>query len=63
MLQRYVPQSPPAANLRGHVEREQQRVRLSLDSLIELLKALDVPVEIGPADSAGVGFRALRIPN
>lgn len=54
---------PPKINFSSYVGDEFHRVQLTLDSLIFLLKILETPIEIGPPDSAGVGFRALRIPN
>lgn len=62
-LKTYTPQQLPAPNQRLAQWQENQRIKLSLDSIIAILKALDVPVEIGAADSAGVGYRVLRIPN
>lgn len=55
----------PSANLVVYVDGEFRNVQLSLNSIIEVLKNMDVqiPIEVGPADSAGVGFRTLRIPN
>ena len=53
----------PATITLTFVVSEFGNVQKSIDSLMFLLKALETPVEIGPADSAGVGFRTLRIPN
>lgn len=62
-LTKYTAQVPPVANQRYFIASELKRIELSTNSIIAILTALDVPIEIGPADSAGVGFRALRIPN
>lgn len=59
----YVPATLPAANVRLAQSQENGKIALSISTLVEILAALEVPVEIGPPDSAGVGFRALRIPN
>lgn len=62
-ITKFVPGQSPIANQRQYLAGEFRRVALTTDSLIAILKALDVPVEIGPADSGGTGYRALRIPN
>lgn len=63
MLTKYTPQVLPLQNLRLAQSQENQRIKLSLDSILAILVALDVPIELGPADSGGAGFRVLRIPN
>jgi hypothetical protein len=60
---KYVVQAPTSSNVRVYLDAEFRKIRLSTDSIIALLGALNLPIEIGPADSAGVGFRTLRIPN
>lgn len=61
---KYVAQANPStANPRKYTADELRKVEACTNSLIALLGALNVPIQIGPADSAGVGFRALRIPN
>lgn len=60
---KYVVQTPSSNNTRQYLDAEFRKVQLTTDSIIALLNALNVPIEIGPADSAGVGYRALRIPN
>jgi hypothetical protein len=60
---KYTAQSPTAANLQLYLAAETHKVERSINSLVTLLAALNVPVEIGAADSAGVGFRVIRIPN
>jgi hypothetical protein len=62
-LTKYVARTPTSTNPRQYLDDEFRRIQLSTDSIIALLSALNVPIEIGPADSAGVGFRVLRIPN
>lgn len=60
---KYVPRTAPATYQRAFHSEEGTKVQLSLNSIIALLGTLEVPIEIGPADSAGIGFRSLRIPN
>ena len=60
---KYTAQSPPSTNLQVYLAAETHKIERSIGSLVVLLAALNVPVEVGPADSAGVGFRTLRIPN
>lgn len=60
---KYVAQTPSSSNVRQYLDAEFRKVQLTTDSIIALLNALNAPIEIGPADSAGVGFRVLRIPN
>jgi len=62
-LSKYTFRNPPITNLRLYLAGELRAVESSSNSIVDLLKALDVPIEIGPADSGGVGFRVLRIPN
>lgn len=59
----YTPGTLPSINLRLAQSQENGKIAISISTLVEILAALQVPVEIGPPDSAGVGFRALRIPN
>jgi hypothetical protein len=52
----------PAGNI--DLYNQLREIDLSIGSIILLLALLEgKQVQIGPADSAGVGFRALRIPN
>jgi hypothetical protein len=60
---KYIAQMPPTQLSRKFLSDEFRKVQLSTDSIVSILEAVGVPIEIGPADSAGVGFRALRIPN
>lgn len=62
-ITKYVAQTPSSSNARQYLDAEFRKIQLTTDSIIALLSALNVPIEIGPPDSAGVGFRALRIPN
>lgn len=59
---KYAP-SPTAANTRVGTANEFRRISLSIDAVIYLLGALNVPVEVGPNDSAGAGYRTLKVPN
>lgn len=59
---KFIARQPTTVTL-TFVVSEFGNVQKSIDSLMFLLKALETPIEIGPADSAGVGFRTLRIPN
>lgn len=63
MLSNYTKQAPVGNNPRIYIDGELGRVQTSIQSIIAILKAVGLPIEIGPADSAGVGFRVLRIPN
>lgn len=62
MLNKYTKQTP-TGEFRVYANNELGRIQTSISSIIDILKILEVPVEVGPADSAGVGFRTLRIPN
>jgi hypothetical protein len=63
-LTKYTAQPPPVAPSRTWLYAELRKIETANSKVIDLLEALgDKPIEIGPADSAGVGFRALRIPN
>lgn len=63
-LTKYVASAPPIAPSRTWLYAELRKIEIANAKIIDLLEALgDTPIEIGPADSAGVGFRALRIPN
>ena len=53
----------PTLNMKVFIDGELRNVELSLNSIVALLQAVNVPIEIGPNDSGGVGFRVLRIPN
>jgi hypothetical protein len=46
-----------------YIDGELRNVEMSINSIVKLLEAVSAPIEIGPNDSAGVGFRVLRIPN
>lgn len=63
MLNKYTKQLPGAANVRVYANNELGRIEMSISSIIDILKILNVPVELGAPDSAGIGFRTLRIPN
>lgn len=63
MLIKYTKQAPTAANMRIYADNEFRRVEGSISSIIDILKILNVPVELGAPDSAGLGFRTLRVPN
>lgn len=63
-LTKYTAQPPPFGNYRTWLFDELRKISKSNAAVIDLLEALgDKPIEIGPADSAGIGYRALRIPN
>lgn len=63
-LIKYQANPPPVANLRSWLFAELRKVQGANNSVITLLEALgDTPIEIGPNDSGGTGYRALRIPN
>lgn len=62
-LNKYSAQTPPAQNQRKFLADEFRRVELSIASIIQILENVGIKVEIGPADSGGVGYRVLRIPN
>ena len=53
----------PTVNLKVFIDGELRNIELSVNSVVKLLEAVSAPIEIGPNDSAGVGFRVLRIPN
>lgn len=55
--------SPLSADLRRAIAEELRRVQVTTDSIVELLQALNVPVELGANDSGGTGYRVLRVPN
>lgn len=61
-LTKYIAQTPSTVT-KPYIAAEYRKVQLSIDSIINILEAINVPIEIGPPNSAGVGFRALRIPN
>lgn len=62
-LNKYVMQSPPEKGQRLYMSKEFQRVELAISNLVDALKDIGVPIEVGPADSGGTGYRVLRIPN
>lgn len=63
-LIKYVANPPPIQPSRTWLYAELRKIETANAKVIDLLEALgDKPIEIGPADSAGVGYRALRIPN
>lgn len=62
-LSKYIARVPPKMNLANYINQELRGVERTTNAIIDLIKALEVPVEVGPADSGGVGFRVLRIPN
>lgn len=63
MLNKYVKQPPTAASVRIYANSELGRIETSISSIIDILKILNVPVELGAPDSAGIGFRTVRVPN
>lgn len=62
-LSKFVPSTPPSTDVRHYIRADFGRVSLSIDGIIFILAALDVPVQIGAPNSGGAGFRALIIPN
>jgi hypothetical protein len=62
-LSKYIARTPPRINLPLYVSQELRNVERTTNSIIDLIVALEVPIEIGPADSGGIGYRVLRIPN
>ena len=62
-ISKYTKQETPNAGLQLFVDGEFRRIQLTTDGIIFLLKALEVPIEIGAPNSGGAGFRMLRIPN
>jgi len=51
-------------NYRTWLYGELRKIEKANAAIIDLLEALgDKPIEIGPVDSAGLGYRVLRIPN
>ena len=67
MLIKYTPLNPPMMNLRVYLYEELRRISSSINNLITvgvLLKELGTrQIELGPPDSAGPGYRTLKIPN
>lgn len=53
----------PTQDLRRYTPEELRRIEIAINSLVELLATVGVPIEVGAADSGGVGYRVLRIPN
>lgn len=63
-LTKYTAQPPPLGNYRNWLYGELRKIDTANSAIINLLEALgDKPIELGPADSAGIGYRALRVPN
>jgi len=63
-LTKYVVAPPPVTPTRTWLYAELRKIELANAKIIDLLEALgDKPIEIGPPDSAGLGYRVLRIPN
>lgn len=63
-LSKYNAAPPPVANMRTWLYAELRKISTNNNAIVDMLEALDsAKIEIGPADSAGVGYRALRIPN
>lgn len=65
-LIRFIAQPPPAMqrNIGPWASQQLRDVDRSITAILLLLELLDgVQIEVGPADSAGIGYRALRIPN
>lgn len=63
-LSKYNATPPPVANMRTWLYAELRKISTNNNAIVDMLEALDgVKIELGPADSAGVGYRALRIPN
>ena len=60
---KYIPRVAPSGYQRAFISNEGLALQLTTNSIIALLGELNVPIEIGPADSAGAGYRTLRIPN
>lgn len=60
---KYTPRKPPNTNVQVFIDGEFRNVALSLDSIFQILKALNVPIEVGAPDSGGTGYRVLIIPN
>lgn len=61
-LTKYVSQTPNTVS-KPFVAAEFRKVQLTTDSIIEILQALGVPIQLGAPDSGGLGFRILRVPN
>lgn len=62
-LTKYVARTPPLTNPRQYMATEFKQVELSTNSILFLLEALGVPIELGAPNSGGAGFRMLRVPN
>lgn len=63
-LIKYTAQPPPLGNYRTWLYGQLKAIDSANASILNLLEALgDKPIELGPADSAGIGYRALRVPN
>lgn len=58
---------PPPSDLRGlrtWLYAELRKIDTSNAGIIDLLEALgDKPIQLGAADSGGIGYRVLRVPN
>lgn len=64
-LIKYVLVPIPAGGIsRIYLSTELRKIEVANSAIVNLLEALgDKPIQLGPPDSAGVGFRALRVPN
>lgn len=59
----YAARTAPAVNLRLFVNGELIQIQGSINSIVHLLGAIDLPIVVGANDSAGAGFRTVKIPN
>jgi hypothetical protein len=62
-VSKYVRTNASSSDLRRYTQDELRRIETTINTLVELLQAVDSPIEIGAADSGGTGYRVLRIPN
>ena len=63
-LIKYNANPPPAIASRTWLYAELRKIETANAAIIDLLEALgDKPIELGPPDSGGLGFRALIVPN
>ena len=64
-LIKYNAQPPPTQGVsRTWLYAELRKIDVANAAIIDLLEALgDKPIELGAADSGGLGFRALIVPN
>lgn len=64
VLTKYNAQPPPQAPSRTWLYAELRKIETANAGIIDLLEALgDKPIELGPPNSGGAGFRALIVPN